>query len=123
MKRHNGDQSYSLDQFNPWGASAGPLMQTSVKLTEAACNQAFKVAAELTDFTLLRVQEDVRLPERLARCRSPQDVQQAWMDFWSKAFQQYQNEWTKLAEINRAALAGAGASHERQTERRMHAAA
>lgn len=105
MPRQNGEQPFMLTQFNPWIATANPLIDTSLKLTGAVCTRAFEVAAELTDFTLLRVQEDVRLPERLSHCRSPQDVQQAWGDFWSKALEQYQKEWTKLAEINRGGMA------------------
>lgn len=104
--KHTNDQDHQLfAQLNPWSTAAGPLLETSVKVTDAMCTRAFKVAAEITDFTLLRVQEDIRLPERISRCRSPQEVQQAWIDFWSKAFAQYQNEWSRLAEINRAGIA------------------
>lgn len=105
MKHPNSENPQLLAQLNPWSTAAGPLLETSVKLTDAMCTRAFRVAAELTDFTLLRVQEDVRLPERLSRCRSPQDVQEAWIEFWNKTFAQYQNEWTRLAEINRDGIA------------------
>lgn len=94
MTKHRDDQAEILMQLNPWLATAQPMLDTSVKL-----------ASELTDFTLRRMKEDVRLPERLASCRSPQDVQQAWIEFWQRAFDQYQGEWQRLAEINRAGLA------------------
>lgn len=105
MKRERDEQIKVLEQLNPWAATAGPLIETSVKMTDTLCTRAIEVATELTDFTLLRMQEDVRLPERLARCRSPQDVQQTWVDFWKKAFDQYGSEWARLAELNRASFA------------------
>jgi hypothetical protein len=84
----------------PW-AAAGPMFEVGVKLTETFCTQAIEVASELTDFTMRRVQEDIRLPEQLARCRSPQDVQRAWLDYWKTAIAQYQAEWGRLADLQR----------------------
>ncbi|CAN1724289.1 Phasin family protein [Hyphomicrobium sp. 1Nfss2.1] len=85
-------------------AWTGPALATGVQLTDAMCTRAIEVTSELTDFTLARIEEDVRLPERLSHCRSPQDVQQTWIDFWNRAFIQYQGEWLRLAAINSGTL-------------------
>lgn len=85
-------------------AWTGPALATGVQLTDAMCTRAIEVTSELTDFTLARIEEDVRLPERLSHCRSPQDVQQAWIDFWNKAFSQYQAEWLRITAINSGPL-------------------
>jgi len=104
MSKEPVEISGPLAIFNPWSAAADPFMSTGMKLTDTVCTRAFDVASELTNFTLLRMQEDVRLPERLSRCRSPQEIQQTWVDFWKKAFEQYQEEWSRLAGMGRENL-------------------
>lgn len=123
MTRERNDQIKTLEQFNPWTATAGPLFEAGVKLTDTLCTQAIGVASELTDFTLLRIQEDVRLPERLARCKSPEDVQKTWVEYWKKAFDQHGSEWTKLAELNRAGLAPPATVGSRHSKHNTQAAA
>ncbi|MFA5899281.1 MAG: phasin family protein [Hyphomicrobium sp.] len=105
MTRPKDDALASLAQFNPWIASVAPFMGTSVKLTETMRTQATAVASELSDFTMRRIQEDVRLSERIAGCRSAQDWQQIWAEYWKKTFAQYQNEWSRLASINQGNVA------------------
>lgn len=100
MTRYRDQEEQALAQFNPWFTATGPLFDSSVKLTDTLCTRAMAVASELTDFTLSRVQEDIRLPQKLAHCHSPQDVQKTWMEFWNTAFDQYRSEWTRLANIN-----------------------
>lgn len=105
MTRHKDDSLASFAQFNPWAASVAPFMETSAKLTETMRSQAMAVASELGDFTMRRMQEDIRLSEQLASCRTPQDLQQTWAEFWKKAFTQYQTEWTRLASLNQSNVA------------------
>ena len=98
MPSHREQQNEYPDLF-AWAFATGPMIDTSAKLTNAYCTQAMEVASELTDFTMRRMQEDARLPERLMQCRTAQDMQQTWLDFWKTAIAQYQGEWSRLAEL------------------------
>jgi hypothetical protein len=111
MTRHKGiqkDIQYGYGfaglspPFNPWLASAGPMFEAAAQLTTKMCEGVAEVGKELAEFTARRVQEDLRLPARLATCKSPQDVQQVYVDFWTTAFAQYQAEFGRLAEVNQA---------------------
>jgi hypothetical protein len=80
------------------GANVGATAQ----LTAKVCEGVSEISKELADFTARRVQEDIKLPERLVKCRSPQDIQQVYLDYWTTAFAQYQAEFGRLAELNQA---------------------
>ena len=105
MTRHKGIQ-YGLaglsPPFNPWLAAAGPMFEAAAQLTAKMCEGVTEIGKELAEFTALRMQEDFTFPARLVTCKSPQDVQQVYLDFWTTAFAQYQNEFSRLAELNQA---------------------
>lgn len=107
MTRHKGIQyghgfAGLSPPFNPWLASAGPMFEAAAQLTTKMCEGVTEIGKELAEFTARRVQEDLTLPARLATCKSPQDVQQVYLDFWTTAFAQYQNEFGRLAKLNQA---------------------
>jgi hypothetical protein len=105
MTRHKGIQhgfSGLSPPFNPWLASTGPMFEAAAQLTAKMCEGVSEIGKELAEFTARRVQEDLTLPARLATCKSPQDVQQVYLDFWATAFAQYQTEFGRLAELNQA---------------------
>ncbi|KAB2942364.1 MAG: phasin family protein [Hyphomicrobium sp.] len=118
MTTHKERHAEPFEQFNSWAFSAQPMIETNAKLTEALCTQAIEVASELTDFTMRRLREDVRLPERLAQCRTPQDLQQAWLDYWQTAIAQYQGEWSRLADLGRGTQGLSAVTEKRHEERR-----
>lgn len=123
MTRNRDQEQNALAQFNSWFRAGNPLFAGSLQLTDTLCTRAMAVSAELTGFTLARIQEDMRLPQKLAGCHSPLDVQQAWMEFWNKAFEQYQTEWSRLAGINLKPLPVSTAGATTDTEHRVRAAA
>lgn len=105
MSRHKDVQYGFADlspSFNPWLVLAGPMSGATAQLTAKICEGVTEISKELADFTARRVQEDIKLPERLVKCRSPQDVQQVYLGFWATAFAQYQAEFGRLTELNQA---------------------
>ncbi len=107
MTRHKGIQyghgfAGLSSPFNPWLASAGPMFEAAAQLTTKMCEGGTEIGKELAEFTALRMQEDFTFPARLATCKSPQDVQRVYVDFWTTAFAQYQNEFRRLAELNQS---------------------
>lgn len=121
MTSHKERHAEPFEQFNSWAFPARPMFETSAKFTETLCTQAIEVASELTDFTMRRLREDVRLPERLTQCRTPQDLQQAWLDYWQTAISQYQGEWSRLADLGRRAQALSAVETEKRHEERRAA--
>ena len=107
MTRHKGVQHRFAHQtgqtptFNPL-ASTGPMFEAAAQATASLCEGVTEIGKELAEFTARRVREDLTFPARLVKCRSPQDVQQAYVDFWTTAFTQYQNEFGRLAKMNQA---------------------
>ncbi len=91
-------------QFGLWPEAAKPLIETSSNLAEQAYTRAFQVGSELSNFALQRMQEDAQLPQRLLHCRTAEEVQRTWIDYWQKTISQYQAEWSRLAALSRPAL-------------------
>ena len=54
---------------------------------------------EWLQFLGRRWHENVALPQRLAACKSPVDLQGAWADYWSRTFSQYSEEYQRLAKL------------------------
>ena len=63
------------------------------------CENAAKLSTEWLGFINRRLQEDFTVPQRLAVCGSPQEAQQIYVDYWKKAFAQYQDEMGRLAKM------------------------
>jgi len=84
----------------PWLEMARPGFEAAAEYTGRICESAVALNREWTDFMSRRVQEDFALPQRLVNCRSPQELQQAYIDYWSRAYSQYQQEFARLAGLN-----------------------
>ena len=81
--------------FNPWLALMTPLAGgfSAPPLERAA--GAFK---SWTQFVTLRFKEDLELGQRLTRCRTPIDLQRAYIGFWKTAFEQYGEYYAHLMQ-------------------------
>jgi hypothetical protein len=64
------------------------------------CESAAQFNSEWADFVRRRLQEDLAVPQRLSECKTPQEAQQVCIDFWKKAFVQYQDEFSRLAKLS-----------------------
>jgi hypothetical protein len=81
-------------------AMSGPAFAAMADFNGKLCESAAEFNAEWTDFLKRRMQEDFAVPQRLSECRSPQEAQQVCVDYWKKAFAQYQDELTRLAKLS-----------------------
>lgn len=77
----------------PWSSAIG-----------AACAD---MSGQHLDFLRRRWIEDLQLPVRLASCKNPSELMQAYQAFLVKAAQDYRDEYVALAHIGRRALSPA----------------
>jgi hypothetical protein len=63
------------------------------------CDSAAQFGAEWVGFLSRRVKEDWAVPQRMAACTTPQEFQQVYLDYWSKAFSEYREEFGRLARL------------------------
>jgi len=65
--------------------------------------QLFERAAafnmEWTQFLARRFKEDMALPQHLTACKSAQEAQDIYVDFWTTALREYQEEFVRLAQM------------------------
>jgi hypothetical protein len=59
---------------------------------------------EWSDFVGARLREDVQLIRSIHDCRSLQDLQQAYAQFWQTAFTQYGEEAQKMLRITQGVM-------------------
>lgn len=96
-----GAPETDLNQFNAAAlAIAQPSISAIVELNSKFYENAARLGTELSDFVTKRLQEDLTTSQRLITCRSPQEFQQIYADWWSKAFGQYQNELGRVAKLS-----------------------
>jgi cation transport regulator ChaB len=63
-------------------------------------DSATRFNTEWAEFLGRRLQEDFAVPQRLSACKSPQEAQQIYVDYWKTAFAQYQDEMGRLAKMS-----------------------
>jgi Phasin protein len=76
------------------------LIQQNSKLS--ATLQA--LGKEWTEFVGARLREDSRLLQTLGECRELPSMQRAYVQFWEKAFSQYEEETQRLIRITQGAV-------------------
>jgi hypothetical protein len=81
-----------LEVASPAMAAATSFQHNMIE-TLSACQK------EWFEFLNKRWHENLEMPARLAQCRSPGDFQRAYVDYWSRAADQYQTEFKHLGEI------------------------
>jgi hypothetical protein len=62
------------------------------------CERVAAFNTEWTKFLAQRLEEDVALPQRLAACKSPEEAQEIYVDFWTRGLRDYQEEFFRLAQ-------------------------
>jgi hypothetical protein len=81
--------------FNPWLTLMGPFAES---FSAPPLERASLAFSSWTQFINLRGKEDLELGRRLAGCRTPVDVQRAYIDFWKRAFEQYGEYYSHLMQ-------------------------
>ncbi len=75
-----------------------PALGVMAEFNGRLYDSAARFNAEWAEFLGRRLQEDLAVPQRLAACNSPQEVQQVYVNYWKTAFAQYQDEMGRLAK-------------------------
>jgi len=78
-----------LNESAKFNAQIGTTLQTMVK--------------EWTEFVGTRLREDVQLFQQIHNCRSLEDLQQTYAQFWQTAFTQYGDEAKRLLNLTQGA--------------------
>jgi Phasin protein len=71
---------------------------------------------EWTGFLMHRVQEEVALAHRLAKCSGPQDAFDVYANFYQQAFADYQREFGELMRLGQTSLSEATSAAQKTTE-------
>ncbi len=85
--------------FNRWLACMRPFLEA---FPEQSFEPSVAALTESSSFITRRVQEDFEFWGRLTRCRTPQEVQQTYFEFWRTAWEQYQDYYLRLAGASRS---------------------
>lgn len=78
---------------------AQPAFAAMAEINGRICENAAQLGTEWLGFVTRRLREDLAMPQQLAACKSPQEAQQVWVDYWQTTFAQYQDEMGRLAKM------------------------
>lgn len=88
-------------------AMSGIYREGIEHMAEAKVNliEAFgDMSAQMAKFFAQRIEEDVKVQHDLLHCKTLQDVQHIQLQFFEKAFKQYQENSAKMMDIGTHAL-------------------
>jgi hypothetical protein len=78
-----------------WGAALAGSVRWNGKMYEGLA----MLGSEWLDFVNRRLKEDVKLPQRVCACRSPEEVRDTYASFWRQAVDDYQKEFALLSRL------------------------
>jgi hypothetical protein len=76
-----------------------PLLGVMLKGNADAQEGLGTIATEWQGFVSHRLQEDIMLTQRLAHCRTPEQILSAYADFWHKAAEDYGNQLATMTKL------------------------
>ena len=82
--------------FAFWGPALAGAAKWNGKMYEGLA----MLGSEWLDFVTRRLKEDLRLPQQLCACRSPEETRDVYVAFWQRAAEDYQKEFTVMAKLN-----------------------
>ena len=104
------DHSGKFPDFVPFFDFAG-LIETSLNTLTETAKQNSKLSTTLqalgkewTEFVGARLHEDSQLLQTLRECKGLPSMQRAYVQFWEKAFSQYEEETQRLLRITKGAM-------------------
>ena len=78
-----------------WGAALAGSVKWNGKMYEGFA----MLGSEWLDFVNRRMKEDLRLPQRVCACRTPEEVRDIYTGFWRQAVDDYQKEFALLSRL------------------------
>ena len=76
-----------------------PLLGVMLKGNADAQEGLGTIATEWQGFLSHRLQEDIMLTQRLAYCRTPEQILSAYGDFWQKAAEDYGKQFATMTKL------------------------
>ena len=77
----------------------GPPLAGAVKWNGKMYEGLAMLGSEWLDFVNRRLKEDLRLPQRVYACRTPEEVRDTYAGFWRQAMEDYQKELATLTRL------------------------
>ena len=81
--------------LSTWNPLLGVMLKGNADVQEGLGT----LATEWQGFVSHRLQEDIMLTQRLAHCRSPEQILSAYADFWQKAADDYGNQLATMTKL------------------------
>jgi len=82
----------------------GTMFTEAAKFNAHVSSTLQDIGKEWSEFVGTRLREDVQLVRTIQDCRSLQDLQQVYAQFWQTAFTQYGDEAQKMMRITQNAV-------------------
>jgi hypothetical protein len=79
-----------------WGPALAGTLRWNGQMYEGMA----VVGCEWLDFVNRRMKEDLRLPQRVCACRSPEELRDTYAGFWRQAADDYQKEFALLTRLS-----------------------
>jgi len=115
----NGPMQWEPTDFLlPFKVNALSTMQAPLaavaEFNAKLCESAAQFGAEWLAFLSRRLKEDWAVPQRMASCASPQELQQVYVDYLWRALSQYQEELGRLARLGKLVAREAASALEKE---------
>jgi hypothetical protein len=81
--------------FGLWGPAVVGAARANGKMYEGLAT----LGTEWLDFVNRRLKEDLKLPQLLCACRSPEETRDIYVAFWQRAMDDYQKELTVMTRL------------------------
>jgi hypothetical protein len=98
--------------FELWGSALAGAAQWNGRIYEGWAN----LGVEWLDFVNHRLKEDLRLPQRVCACRSPEEVRDTYTAFWKQAADDYQKELAVMAKLGSGFLSSSLAAPQTRAD-------
>ena len=83
-----------------WGSALAGTARWNGQMYEGMA----MLGSEWLDFVNRRMKEDLRLPQRVCACRSPEELRDTYASFWRQAADDYQKELALLSQLSSGLL-------------------
>ena len=88
--------AFGYDAMIAWNR---PIIEAMNELTNRTFEKAAALNSAWSNFVQRRVQQNIDLPQRLAACRSPEEVMRVYGTWAQIAVEQYQHGFDEMARI------------------------
>jgi len=98
----------------------GTMLSETAKFNAQIGTAMQNIGKEWSEFVGMRLREDVQLFRTIHDCRSLQDLQQAYAQFWQTAFTQYGEEMQRLMRVTQGTVEDAARTAQATRDAVIH---